>query len=274
MKTLAATCLLFALPALGQQFELPRPSLAAKVSQTVGLTEIAIEYSSPAARGRDVFGGVVPYGQVWRAGANACTKISFSKEVQIGATPVPAGTYCLFTIPQKDRWTFIINKDAAQFGAFSYKQALDVARADVTPAAIPHRERMTYVFSDATDDGVRLDLEWDTTRASLPLRVGTSAQAANAIAGLERSGWRPYNTAAQWELAHKDYAAGLRLVATSLRLNENANNLWTKAQLLEASGNPKEARAAAERAMELGKKDPNFESAEEIHAALARWSTR
>jgi DUF2911 family protein len=271
MKMAATACLFLALPALGQQFELPRPSLAAKISQTAGLTEIAVDYSSPAARGRTVFGGVVPFGEVWRSGANSCTKITFSNEVQIGTTAVQPGTYCLFTIPRKDRWTFIVNKDSAQWGAYGYKEALDAARADVKPETIPPRERLAYVFTDASDDGVRLDLEWERTRASLPIRLGTSAQAAAAIAGLERSGWRPYNSAAQWELQRKDYAAGLRLVETSLRLNENATNAWTKAQLLAASGDGKDARAMAQRAMDLGKKDPNFEDGPEIQAALAKW---
>jgi hypothetical protein len=271
VKALALLGLCASLPAAAQQFELPRPSLAAKVSQTVGLTEIALDYSSPAARGRAIFGGVVPFGQVWRTGANSCTKISFSKEVRIGAASVPAGTYCLFAIPNKDRWTFIVNKDATQWGAYSYKEALDVARVDVTPSVVPPRERMAFIFSDATDDGVRLDLEWDRTRAGLPIQVGTQAQAAQAIAGLERGGWRPYNAAAQWELAKKDYASGLRLVETSLKLNENAQNLWTKAQLLAGSGQGKDARALAQRALELGKKDPNFEAAPEIQEALAKW---
>lgn len=271
MKAAFALCSCMALPAFAQQFELPRPSLSAKVSQTAGLTDIALEYSSPAVRGRTIFGGVVPFGEVWRTGANSCTKITFSKEVQIGQAAVPAGSYCLFTIPNRDRFTFIVNKDATQFGAFSYKQALDVARVDVKPESIPPRERMAFVFSDATDDAVRLDLEWDRTRASLPIKLETAAQADKAIAGLERTGWRPYNSAAQWELAKRNYAAGLRLVETSLRLNDNAQNLWTKAQLLEAQGRTKEARTLAQRALEMGKQDPNFEGAPEIQAALAKW---
>jgi hypothetical protein len=271
MKAAFALALCTALPAFAQQFELPRASLSAKVSQTAGLTDIALEYSSPAARGRKIFGGVVPYGEVWRTGANTCTKITFSKEVRIGSAQVPAGAYCLFTIPNKDRFTFIVNKDATQFGAFSYKQALDVARVDVTPENIPPRERMTFIFSGASDDGVRLDLEWDRVRASLPIKLETAAQADKAIAGLERNGWRSYDSAAQWELDRKDYAAGLRLADTSLRLNENAQNLWTKAQLLQGQGNTRDARTLAQRALDLGKKDPNFGAAQDIQTALARW---
>jgi hypothetical protein len=271
LQTLAAALSLAALPALGQQLDLPKPSLAAKVSQVAGVTEISLDYSSPAARGRPVFGGVVPFGEVWRSGANACTKITFGKEVTVGSGNVPAGTYCLFTIPRKDKWTFIVNKDSTQWGAYGYKDSLDVARVEVTPETIPARERLAFVFSNASDDGVRLDLEWDKTRASLPIKLGTDKQAAAAIAGLERSGWRPYNSAAQWELAKKDYAAGLRLVDLSLKLHEDASNLWTRAQLLAGNGQKAEARATAQKALELGKKNANFEEGGEIQAALATW---
>jgi len=271
VKALAAAVCSLALPALGQQLDLPKPSLAAKISQVVGVTEISLDYSSPAARGRAVFGGIVPFGEVWRSGANSCTKIAFSKDVTIGTTNVATGTYCLFTIPRKDKWTFIINKDSTQWGAYTYKDALDVARVDVSPESIPLRERMAYIFTDASDEGVRLDLEWDKTRASLPIKAATAAQAAKAIEGLERGGWRTYNNAAAWELSKKDYTAGLRLVDTSLRLREDSTNLWTKAQLLAGNGQKAEARTTAQKALDLGKKDPNFEAGPEIQEALARW---
>ncbi len=262
----------FALPSAAQQLELPRPSLGAKVSQTVGLTDISVDYSSPAARGRVIFGGVVPFGQVWRAGANAATKIVFAKDVQIGGKTVAAGAYALFAIPAKDRWTFIVNKDAGQFGAFQYRQAEDVVRVEVKPEAALFRERMSFLFSETTDEGTRLDLEWERTRASLPIRVGTAEQVAASIAGLTRNGWRPWNAAASYMLARKDYDAGLPLVDASLRLREEWQNTWTKAQLLAGQGKIREARAMAERAQELGSKDPaNFAAADEVKKAIAEW---
>jgi Protein of unknown function (DUF2911) len=271
MNVKALALCLVALPAFAQQLDLPKPSLAAKISQTVGVTEISLDYASPAARGRQVFGSVVPFGEVWRSGANSCTKITFSKDVTVGTTAVPAGTYCLFTIPRKEKWTFIINKDSTQWGAYTYKDSLDVARTEVTPESIPARERLAFIFSDASDDGVKLDLEWDKTRASLPIKVSTDKQAAAAIAGLERNGWRQYNAAAQWELSKKEYAAGLRLVETSLKLHEDSANLWTKAQLLAANGQTRDARTLGQKALDLGKKDPNFEGAAEMEASLAKW---
>jgi hypothetical protein len=271
MNVKALAVCLFALPVAAQQLDIPKPSLAAKISQTVGVTDISLDYSSPAARGRPVFGQVVPFGEVWRSGANSCTKITFSREVTVGTSSVPSGTYCLFAIPRKDKWTFIINKDSTQWGAYTYKDSLDVARAEVTPESIPGRERLAFIFSDANDDGVKLDLEWDKTRASLPIKVGTDKQAAAAVASLERNGWRYYNAAAQWELSKKDYTAGLRLAETSLRLHEESANLWTKAQLLAGNGQTKDARTLGQKALEMGKKEPNFEGTTEMEQALAKW---
>jgi hypothetical protein len=264
------TSMLAATPALAQQIDIPRPSPAAKVSQTAGLTEISVDYSSPAAHGRTIFGGVVPYGAVWRTGANSATKISFSKDVTIGGKTVPAGTYALFTLPEKDRWTFIVNKDAGQFGAFQYKQADDVVRVESRPSEVSLRERMTFVFSDTTDDATRLDLEWDRTRVSLPIQVNTDLQVTSSIQGLERSGWRPWNAAAQYLLNHKRYDEAARLVDQSLRIKEDWQNDWTKAQLLAAQGKNGDARAFAEKAQALGSKDQNFFAADDVQKFLAQ----
>lgn len=272
MKLPALLIAAFAVPAAAQQIDLPRPSPAAKVSQTVGLTEVSVDYSSPAARGRAIFGGVVPFGEVWRTGANSATKIAFSKDVQIGGKTVPAGAYALFTLPEKDRWTFILNKDADQFGAFSYKEGQDLLRVEVRPEAAPMRERMAFIFSDTTEDGTRLDLEWERTRASLPIRMATAEQVAASISALERGGWRQWNDAAVYLLSKKDYEGGLRLVDASLRLREEWRNAWTKAQLLAGQGKQREARAMAERAQQLGAKDPgSFFAADNVSKALREW---
>ena len=94
------------------QLDLPRPSPAAKVSQVIGLTEISVDYSSPTVKSRKIWGGLVPFDQMWRTGANQATKISFGKDVTFAGKPVPAGTYALFTIPSKKEWTVVLNKKA------------------------------------------------------------------------------------------------------------------------------------------------------------------
>jgi hypothetical protein len=154
--------------------ETPRPSPSAKVSQRVGFTDISVEYSSPGVKKRKVWGDVVPLDKMWRTGANASTKVTFSKDVVIGDKPVPAGTYALLTIPGKKSWTLVLNKNTDIGGNMDkYVEADDVARVTATPKSIPSRERLTFLFSDTTDDSTSLDLEWDKVRVSLPIKAPT-----------------------------------------------------------------------------------------------------
>ncbi len=258
--------------ALGQ-LQLPRPSPAAKVTQTVGLTEISVEYSSPSVKGRKIWGGVVPYGEVWRAGANQATKVTLTKDVTVGSTPVPAGSYAFFVIPTASEWTLILNKDFNQNGSSNYKAELDVVRLSVHPKAIPPRERLAYLIADFTDDAASLDLEWEKLRASLPIKLGTQAQALANIKAATDGAWVPLNNAARYMLeTAKDYDAGLQLVDKSLAAKEHWFNVWTKAELLAAKGKRKEALTYAQKAKQLGDKTPQaFFLAEDVNKALREW---
>ena len=278
MKTLALSLLVLGLaaPALAQPLELPRLSPNAKLTQTVGLTDISVEYSSPAVRGRAVWGPVVAYGEVWRAGANAATKLTFSKDVTFGATPLPAGSYAFFVIPaQSGNWTVILNKDFAQSGAFNYKKELDVLRLEVKPEAIPLRERLAYLVTDFDNQQATLALEWEKVRIAVPIKLGTDAQVDANVKGYDDASWMPYNQAARYQLEQKkDFDAGLALVEKSLRAKEDWFNLWTKAQLLAAKGKLKEALPLAQKALQMGEKAPRFFAAEEMKKAIAEWKAR
>lgn len=263
---------LVACPAFGQ-LQLPRPSPVAKVTQTVGLTDITIEYSSPSVKGRKIWGALVPYGEVWRAGANQATKITFSKDVTVGSTSVPAGSYAFFVIPTANEWTLILNKDFNQNGTDKYKPELDAVRLPVQPKAISHRERLAYLVADFTDDAASLDLEWEKLRASLPIKLGTQAQALANIKAATDGAWAPLNSAARYMLeTTKDYDAGLQLVDKSIASKEHWFNLWTKAELLNAKGKRKEALTYAEKAKQLGDKTPQaFFLADAVNKALKEW---
>ena len=269
-------CTVVAAPALAQQLELPRPSPNAKVVQTAGLTDIEIDYSSPAVRGRKIWGTVVPYGQVWRAGANAATKVSFSKDVSIGGTAVPAGAYALFVIPNaKGPWTVIISKNANQPGSFAYKKEEDLLRVDVKPQTIPSRERLAYLVEDFTNDAATISLEWEKVRLPIAVKLTTREQVDANLKALEENGWAPYNAAARYELEQaKSYDAGLKLVDQSLQMKEDWQNVWTKAQLLAAKGNYKAAYPLAEKANELGQKSPRFFLADDVKKALSDWKSK
>ena len=253
------------------QLQLPAPSPGAKVTQTVGLTEISVEYSSPGVKGRKIWGAVVPYGEVWRTGANA--KVTFSKDVTVGNTQVPAGSYAFFAIPTASEWTLILNKDFNQGGSAKYNKDLDVARVQVQPRAIPHRERLAYVIADFTNDGASMDLEWEKVRVSLPIKLNTDVQALANIKSMTDRAWVPYTSAARYMLeTKKDYDAGLQLVDKSLAIKEDWFNLWTKAELLHAKGKTREAYNLAEKANQLGQKEPDrYFLADQVKKALVEW---
>lgn len=267
-----ALALSFASLAGAQQLELPRPSPNAKVTQTVGVTDISVEYSSPAVKGRKIWGGLVPYNEVWRAGANAATKVTFSKDVIVDGKPVPAGSYALFVIPTPAKWTLILSKKTDQFGAFTYKKEDDQLRVDVKPQPIAPRERLAYLVSNFSDTTASLDLEWEKVRASLPIKLHTDEQVAASIKNFESSGWQPWTSAARYELDKKNYDQGLSLVETSLGLKQTWLNTFVKAQLLAGKGNFKDAYPLAQKAKEMGDKEgQGFFLKDEVEAALKNW---
>jgi hypothetical protein len=258
--------------------ELPRPSPGAKVSQEVGLTQISVDYSCPGVKGRKIWGALVPYDKIWRTGANAATKVTFSKEVTFVDKLVPAGSYALFTIPEKNGdWTVILNKAADQPGiGREYKPELDLVRVKVHAQPAPMRERLAYIFSNTDDDKTALDIEWEKLRVSIPIKVGTTQQAvANITKELDNT-WRPYANAARYMLeVKKDYDAGLKYVDQSLALKQDWFNLWIRASLLAAKGNFKDARADAQKSYDLGEKaGPGFFLEGEVKEALTDWSKK
>jgi hypothetical protein len=257
--------------------DLPRPSPFAKVSQVVGLTEIVVDYSSPGVKGRKIWGGLVPYDQMWRAGANTATKVTFSKDVTFAGKPVPAGTYAFFVIPGKSDWTVILNKKADQAGTGrDYKQDQDLLRVQVKPKAGPFRERLAYQITDFTDDKATLSLEWEKLQLPIPIGVATATQAMANIQAAVDGTWRTYANAARYLLeSKKDYDAGTKYIDQSLALKEDWYNLWIKSQLLAAKGNYKDAVATAERADQLGQKEgPGYFAQGEVKKELAEWSKK
>jgi hypothetical protein len=275
LLALAALCV--SAPAFAQQLDIPALSPGAMVKQTAGLTDITVEYSSPGVRGRKIFGNVVPYGQVWRAGANSATKITFSKDVKIGDTKVPAGEYALFVIPEKapQPWTVILNKDTKQWGAFSYKKEEDFLRIQVKPVTIAEQERLTYNFPDFNNDEATLAIQWDRVKLPVKIKLGTAQQAEAAIKNLQENPQMALTRAARYELEQaKNYDLGLKLVDESIKTQEDWLNTWTKAQLVAAKGNKKEALALAEKADQLGSKNPpRYFYAAEVKKAISEWKS-
>jgi hypothetical protein len=268
-------CLLLGAPVLAQKLDLPAKSPGAKVTQTAGLTDITIEYSSPAVHGRKIWGALVPYNEVWRTGANAATRITFSKDVEIEGTQVPAGTYSFFAIPTATAWTLILNKVANQPGAFEYKKETDLLRVTVKPTAIALRERLAYLVGNFTDDAASIDLEWEKLRVSLPVKLKTAEQALANIQQATDNAWAPMNAAARYLLDQKKYADAMTKVDASIAQKETWFNTWVKAQILAGEGKYKDALPLAEKAKTLGEKEPkDFFAADDVKKALAEWKNK
>lgn len=274
-SVLAAVVAFTAVPA-SAQLELPALSPAASVSQRVGLTDIEVEYSSPGVKGRKIWGGLVPFDQPWRTGANAATRITFSRDVVFGGKPVPAGTYAIVTVPTEKKWTVVLSKELGLWvGGKRYDPKDDVVRVQVQPEKAPHRERMTFLFSNTTDDGTSLDLEWEKLRVSVPIEVHTAKQVQANIESTLSNAWRPHAYAARYTAdTLKDYDTALKYVDASLAIRSHWFNNWIKADILAKKGRIAEAREFAQKAWELGQKDDFFFYKDRVAKALAEWKDK
>jgi hypothetical protein len=254
---------------------LPAASPAAKVEQAVGLTDVSVEYSSPAVKGRPIWGALVPYGQPWRTGANMATKVTFSRDVTFGGKRVPAGSYALVSFPTQQGWTVALNKELGLFGGGkSYDAKLDVVKVPATTSVIPHRERLAFLFGDTTEDATSLDLEWEKLRVSVPVKTDTAAHVKASIdAGMDAS-WRNPSNAARYLLEKQDFAGALKLADTSVGVKSTWHNQWTRAQALAGLDRYAEARKAAQTSWELGNKDPGFFFKDAVSKALTEWKDK
>lgn len=151
-------------------------SLFAQAPQSPAMTakgkNVKVSYGQPSKRGRVIFGELVPYGEVWRSGANNATEITFEKNVVIDKKEIKAGTYTLFTIPQKDKWTIILNSKLGQWGSYDYDKIKDkdVLKTDVVVKKAALQEKLTYSFADK-DNGTVLSIAWDEVEVELPIAV-------------------------------------------------------------------------------------------------------
>ncbi len=264
--SIAAATFLAVSPALAQ-LDLPRPSPKATVSQTVGLTDVTITYCRPAVKGRVIWGGLVPYDQVWRTGANEATTITFSDEVTVDGTKLPAGTYGLFTIPGKDEWTVIFNKGAKQWGAYEYKQAEDVLRIKVKPHGDEFREMLTMWFPTVATESATVAICWEKLTVPFTIKVDTNAKvlasARKAIAEAKPDDWRTSYRAAAFCLDNNVNLDEARTwLAKSVAVKETMYNLAGQARFLALDGKKADAIALAKKAITVGKAaDPKADTA-------------
>ena len=258
---LLAAGLLLATAAQAQtKLTIPPLSPTTHIHQNFSTSYIDLTYSRPSLRGRVAFGNLVPNGTVWRTGANTITKVRFGEEVKINGQAVPAGAYALLTIPDAKEWTFILNRDTAQWGTYEYKQALDVLRVKAKPTRLAAPvETMSLTVENLRPASADLVISWDRTQVALPITADPDRIVMGQIEQAMKGEKKPYITAAQYYYnSGKDLTPAIGWLDEFIKTNPNEYyGYYWKAKLLQKQGKNKEAIEAANKSLELVKLDKN-----------------
>ena len=265
VRLLALLCFVFVFLTTGISFtqtatsetlmlNLPRASQHATVMQRIGITDITINYHRPLANGRQIWGKVVPYGQVWRAGANENTTITFTDPVTIEGQALDKGTYGLHMIPGENQWTVIFSRDSTSWGSFSYKDKDDALRVKVKPQAAELHDALAYDFDDVKADSTVVTMRWE--KVAVPFRVAVNvndlvtASIHRQLYGLNQFYWEGWDDAAAYFLANKiNLDEALKDEDMSIQNEERYDNLLNKSKILDAMGRKQDAEAVRTQAL-------------------------
>lgn len=279
-KTIVFLFTLFVAFSLNAQIKTPQPSPYSKTTQKVGLTDVTLEYSRPGARGRTIFGDLVPFGKVWRTGANANTKITFSTSVAINGTTLKAGTYALYTIPNKNEWEIIFYSDASNWGnPAKWDDSKVAAKAKVQAFQLPMKvETFTITFDDLTNDSATLGIIWENTYLNIKFEVPTH-KAVMASINKTMSG-KPtandyYSAAVYFKESNGDVNKAVKWINKAVKLNGEKTPFWMYRQqslILAKSGNKKAAIAAAKKSLAGAKVAKNNDYIKMNTDSLKEWS--
>src|SRR6266481_5149321 len=242
----------------GQAIELRLPTISQRAitTQRIGLTDISVNYCRPLVGGREIWGKAVPFGQVWRSGANENTTISFTDDVSVEGHALPAGTYGLHTLPTADQWTIIFSKNSTSWGSFSYDEKEDALRVTVKPHPAEFVEALAYSFDDPKPDSVAVTLRWE--KVAVPFRVSADVNAIvlrsiqNQLRNTGGFSWAGFDEAANWLIdANTNLDQAMKWEDQSIQIEERFENLLGKSQILEAQGKKEEAAALKTKALEV-----------------------
>jgi hypothetical protein len=239
----------------------PEASPAASVSQTVGLTKLQVDYHRPAVNGRKVWDGLVPFGQVWRAGANENTVFTTSSAIKLAGKPLAAGAYGVHMIPTASDWTVIFSKQTAGWGSFSYDQKEDALRVTVRPQTVgENEERLQYTFEDPTDKTATLTLRWEKLAVPVRVEVDTPAVVMSSmrseLKGLAQFFWEPWAQAAQYWLGNGgNLDEAQRFSDKALTFGPHFRALRTRAAIYEKKGDKNKANELRAEAMKVAEEN-------------------
>jgi hypothetical protein len=278
------------------QIDTPRPSPKATVMQRIGVTDVTITYSRPGVKGRQIWGDplpgqtaqgeatldnqnvrpkdavIVPWGHVWRTGANEATMFVVTDDVLINGQKLPAGSYSLHTIPTKDEWTIIFNSTDKQWGSFDYSATKDTLRVKAKPQWLNQSaEWLTYSFDPVGDDSAQVNIRWEKVNVPFTIKVPdvaatTMAHLKNSVSNAKADDWQTPLQAGNYLINNQNPAddeQGMAWINQSIKVKETFRNLSSKANALFKLGKKEEAFAVAQQAIERGKADKvdttNFE---------------
>jgi hypothetical protein len=280
-RILFLTALLAAFATANAQIKTPAPSPGSKITQDVGLIKVEVEYSRPSAKGRKVFGDLVPFGELWRTGANNSTKVMFSDDAKVGGIALPKGTYALYTVPGEKEWSVVFYKNTTFWGTPEPKdfKEEDVA-ARVKVPVLPLRdmvESFSMGFNNLRNNGADLEISWEYTKIAVPITVDTDGKVMSAIKStMEGPGADSYYASARYYFEEKkDMAQALAWVDQSLA--KGGDKFWIlrlKANILAELGRYKDAIMTAEKSTELAKKEGNADYPRMNDKSIMDWKTK
>jgi tetratricopeptide (TPR) repeat protein len=286
-KIIIASFLAIATSITVQAQELPKPSPSATVTQTVGLTDISVVYSRPGVKNRTIWGDLVPYGKMWRAGANKATMFSTSADIIIANQQLPKGEYSLFIIPEENaEWTVIFNKETELWGTGEYDEAMDKMRITVAPAeSADMTERLEFRFSDVDMSSAVFSLNWEKIQLNIAISADPTQQAITNIENAlsdskEENKWKVYRSGASYARDVNMTKKGLEWIQKSVELNgSNWYSYWVYASLLAQNNEFKKATEMASKSIKIGTeeakaKSETFSYEARIQADIDSWKTK
>ncbi|CAH0997059.1 hypothetical protein EMA8858_03196 [Emticicia aquatica] len=246
--------------AMAQGIKMPAPSPTQIIKQDFALSSIEINYSRPLAKGRKIFGDLVPFGKMWRTGANGATKVTFGEDVKVGGVAIKAGSYAIYSIPNADEWEIIINKGVNNGGLSGYKTEEDVARFKVKTFTLPFAiESFTMMIGDVLPASANIQILWENTAVSIPVEADIDSKIMKSIDAAMNVDNRPYFAAASYYFeVGKELPKALEWVNKAIDAQPSA--YWMvhlKAKIQAKLGDKAGAKATALKGIELAKAGNN-----------------